>query len=99
MALDSAQESRAQKPSDLLHSCGNLSELLTCIFCRLAELHCLISVAFIFLFVSLYILSNNNSKRLIVNAKNDLDFAFRYVSISLHFLFTVEECWNQGMCA
>ena len=27
MALNSAQESRAQKPSDLLHSCGNLSEL------------------------------------------------------------------------
>jgi len=31
---------------------------------------------------------------LIVNAKNDLDFAFRHVSISLHFLFTVEECWS-----
>jgi len=36
---------------------------------------------------------------LIVNAKNDLDFAFRHVSISLHFLFTIEECWSQGMCA
>jgi len=34
---------------------------------------------------------------LIVNTKNDLDFAFRHVFISLHFLFTVEECWRQGM--
>jgi len=32
VATDFAQESRAQKPSDLLHSSGNLSELLTCIF-------------------------------------------------------------------
>ena len=62
MALDSAQESKAQKPSDLLHFSGNLSELLTSIFtgwlnCK-AEIICL----FIFLFVSLYILSNLNSK-------------------------------------
>ena len=69
MALDSAQESRAKKPSDLLHSCGNLSELLTCIFYRLAIVQSLISVAFISLFVSLYLLSNLNSKMMIVNAK------------------------------
>jgi len=36
---------------------------------------------------------------LIVNAKNGLDFAFRHISISLHFLFIVEECWSQGTCA
>jgi len=42
VALESAQESRAQKPTDLLHSRGNLSELLTCnFFCRLAELQSL----------------------------------------------------------
>jgi len=49
MALDSTQESRAKKPLDLLHSCGNLSELLTCIFCRLAVVQSLISVAIYFL--------------------------------------------------
>jgi len=35
----------------------------------------------------------------IVNAKNGLDFALRHMSISLHFLFTIEKCWSQDMCA
>jgi len=34
-----------------------------------------------------------------VNSKNDLDFAFWHASITLYFLFTVEECWSQSMCA
>jgi len=36
---------------------------------------------------------------LIVNAKNSLDFAFRHVSILLHFPFAVEECCSEDMCA
>jgi len=36
---------------------------------------------------------------LIVNVKNGLDFTFRHVSISLYFLFTIEEYWSKGMCA
>jgi len=34
-----------------------------------------------------------------LNVKNSLDFALRYVSNSFIFYITVEESWSQGMCA
>ena len=98
MALNSAKKSRAQKPSDLSHPYDNLSELLTCIFfCRLVELQSLSLCNYLFSYLThCTYFSNLNSKLLLVNAKKMFRLAFRHVSISLHFLFTVEECWSKG---
>ena len=85
MALDSALESRAQKPSDLLHSRGNLSELLTYSFFRLAELQSLNICSYLFPYlIHCTYISNLNSKLLLVNAKKYLDLhlgkcLFRYI--------------------
>jgi len=85
VALVSAQGSRAQKLSDLLHSCGNLSELLTGIFCRLVELHSLNICSYLFPYlIHCTYISNLNSKLLLVNAKKYLDLhlgkcLFRYI--------------------
>ena len=67
MALNSALESRVQTPLDLLHSSGNLTELLTYVSAGWLNCKAEILWLFIFLFVSLYILSKHNSKLMFVN--------------------------------
>jgi len=64
-------------------------------FCRLAKLQAEILWLFIFLFVSLYILSNIKSKMMFVKCKKWFRLAFRHVSNSFTFYITVEECWSK----
>ena len=94
VALDSAQESRAQKPSDLLHFCGSLSELLTCIFAGWIVKLNFWSYLFSWLTHCTYFLTSTINWCLL-NVKNGLDFAFRHVSNSFTFYITVEECWSK----
>ena len=57
---------QSQQSSDLLHSYGNLSELLTYIFAGSLNCKTKILQQFISLFISLYLLSNLNSKMMFV---------------------------------
>jgi len=85
MALDSAKKSTTQKPSDLLYFRDNVSELLTCIFCRLVELQSLSFCNYLFSCLThCTYFSNLNSKLLLVNTKKHLDlhlgtYLFRYI--------------------
>ena len=95
MALDYALESRAQKPSDLLHSSGNLSELLTCI--SAGWLNCKLKFyGYLFPYLShcIYFLTST-VKRCLLNAKNGLDLYLGTHLIRLHFFITVKEYWSK----
>ena len=89
--------SRKQSPEALRFATfrGNLSELLTCISADWLNCKAKFLQLFIFLFNSLYILSNLKVKWCLLNAKNGLDFAFGHVSNSFTFYITVEEGWSK----